>query len=159
MGSPKTVDRNATTFVPIGWSVGFCGVKMRVELAGPKRIDSQGPGSRIGLINEPNAGSRHKVHKQLQTARASCIREPYKTISEETAKETTKQMAELGERYPDAFIHDAVDPRVTLCKVMAHSDCRDGLTWTQADSNGRINGNSLTPALKGRQNSLDVSFA
>jgi hypothetical protein len=32
-------------------------------------------------------------------------------------------MAELQERYPDAFIHDAVDPRVTLCKVMAHSDC------------------------------------
>jgi hypothetical protein len=27
-------------------------------------------------------------------------------------------MAELQERYLDAFIHDAVDPRVTLCKAM-----------------------------------------
>ena len=77
-------------------------------------------------LNEPNAGSRHKVQKQLQKARASGIREPCKRISEEAAKETTKQMAELRERYPDAFIHDAVDPRVTLCKVMAYSDCRDG---------------------------------
>jgi hypothetical protein len=32
--------------------------------------------------------------------------EPCKRISEEAVKETTKQMAELQERYPDAFIHD-----------------------------------------------------
>jgi hypothetical protein len=39
-------------------------------------------------------------------------------ISEEVANETTKQMAELQETYPDAFIHDGVVPRVTPCKVM-----------------------------------------
>jgi hypothetical protein len=33
-------------------------------------------------------------------------------------------MAELKGRSPDAFIHDAVDPRATLCKVMAGTDCR-----------------------------------
>jgi hypothetical protein len=32
MGSPKTVDRNAMTFVAIGWSLGFRGVKMRLNL-------------------------------------------------------------------------------------------------------------------------------
>ena len=68
-------------------------------------------------------------------------------------------MAELQERYPDAFIHDAVDPRVTLCKVMAHSDCREGRTWTQADSSGRIIGIVLIPSLKERQIPFDVSFA
>jgi hypothetical protein len=60
-------------------------------------------------------------------------------------------MAELQKRYPDAFIHDAVDPRVTLCKVMEHSDCRDGRTWTEADSSGRTYGIVFTPPLKRRQ--------
>ena len=104
-------------------------------------------------------GKGDKVQKQSQKARASCIRRPCKRISGEAANETTKQMAELQERYPDAFIHDAVVPRVTRCKVVAGTNCRDGLTWTQADTNGRRNGNTVTPHLNGRRIPFDVSFA
>jgi hypothetical protein len=123
--------------------------KNAVELAGPKRIDPQGRGSGIGLTNQMRV--RVTSPEAVTEDQSQLHEQPCKRISEEAAKETTKQMAELQKRYRDAFIYDVVDPRVTLCKVMAHSDCRDGFTWTQADSNGRIHGNTLTPTLKGRQ--------
>jgi hypothetical protein len=56
MGSPKTVDRNAMTFVPIGWNVVLWGVKTRLELA-------------LGIGEnreaEPMRGKRHKILKRL----------------------------------------------------------------------------------------------
>jgi hypothetical protein len=119
-----------------------------------KRIDPQGRGSRIGL----KCGLASQSPEAVSEGQSQLHQEPCKRISEEAAKETTKQMPELQERYPDAFIHDAVDPRVTLCKVMAHSDCRDGRTWTQGDSNGRRNGNIFTPDLKGGQIPLTCLF-
>ena len=99
MGSPKTVDRNAMTFVSIGWSVGFCGVKMRVELAGPSESIHKDEGSRIGLTNQTRA-SVTKFRKQSQKGQGQLNQEPCKRTAEEADNETMKQMAELQEKYP-----------------------------------------------------------
>ena len=51
MGSPKTVDRNAMTFVPMGWNAVLCGVKTRLELG--QGIVEDGEAEQV---SEPNAG-------------------------------------------------------------------------------------------------------
>ena len=127
------------------------GVSRRKNAVGTCRAKanpSTGRGTRIGITNQMREASQNP--QAVTEGQSQLHREPSKRISKE-ANETTKQMAELQKRYPDAFIHDAVDPRVTLCKVMAHSDCRDGRTWTQADSSGRRNGIVFIPHLKWRQ--------
>ena len=50
MGSPKTVDRNVTTFAPIGWNVVLWGVKTRLELG--QVIGEDGEAEQV---SEPNA--------------------------------------------------------------------------------------------------------
>ena len=50
MGSPKTVDRNAMTFVPMGWNVVLWGVKTRLELG--QVIGEDGEAEQV---REPNA--------------------------------------------------------------------------------------------------------
>jgi hypothetical protein len=65
MGSPKTVDRNAMTFVPIGWNVVPSGVKTRLELG-----QGIGDDSETQQVSEPNAGKRHKIQNGLQNSRS-----------------------------------------------------------------------------------------
>jgi hypothetical protein len=95
MGTLKTVDRNAMTFVPIGGTWALWGVKIAVELAGPKRIGSTRDAHRL---NEPNVGSGHKVQKQLQKSGVGCISAVQEDIRSEEAAKESKQMAELQER-------------------------------------------------------------
>src|SRR6516164_8754497 len=112
---------------------------------------------RSSLAN-PMRRKRHEIQKRLQKARASCIRSPSKRGYQRKRRTKPRNKWPNFRRGPGCVHHDAVDPRVTLCKVMAHSDRREGRTWTQADSSGRITGIVLTPSLKERQIPFDVSF-
>jgi hypothetical protein len=66
-------------------------------------------------VSEAQRGANvAKFRSGYGRARACSIRSRTRGIWEET----TKQVIELQGRYLDAFLHDAVDPGVTLCKAM-----------------------------------------
>jgi len=113
MGSPKTVDRNAMTFVPIGWNVVLWGVK-NLARAG-QGIDEDG--KRSSLAN-PMRRKRHKIQKQLQKARASCIRSRARGYQRKRRTRPRNKWPNFRRDTRMRFIHDAVDPHVTLCQVM-----------------------------------------
>jgi hypothetical protein len=66
MGSPKTVDRNAMTFAPIGWNVVLWGVKTPLGGWG-KYLVRMAKGSRLA---NPMRGKRHKIQKGLQKSQS-----------------------------------------------------------------------------------------
>src|SRR5215469_8836052 len=81
MGSPKTVDRNAMTFVPIGWNVVLWGVKTRLELR--QGIGEDGKAEEVA---NRMRGKRYKVQKRLQNSQSYQHQERCKRILEETTR-------------------------------------------------------------------------
>jgi hypothetical protein len=108
------VDTNAMTFVPIGWNVVSWGVKSRLEHGQVIRED--GGAEQLGEANAAQASRNPEAAKEEpEPAALGAVQEGYQR--KRRMKPRNKRPNFRGGT-PDALIHDGVNPRVTLCKVM-----------------------------------------